>query len=60
MKKILLLTIALFTLSGAWADYQKLYVIGDGIKKAEGNAWDPTNLVEMTYNSTTHFPIPLS
>ena len=53
MKKLLLLTIALFTLSGAWADYQKLYVIGDGIKKAEGNAWDPTNLVEMTYNSTT-------
>lgn len=49
MKKLLLLTIALFTLSGAWADYQKLYIIGDGTT----NGWDPTNLDELTYNSTT-------
>ena len=49
MKKLLLLTIALFTLSGAWADYQKLYVIGDGTTKG----WDRTAMDQMTYNSST-------
>ncbi len=49
MKKLLLLTIALFTLSGAWADYQKLYVIGNGTT----NGWDRTAMDQMTYNSST-------
>ncbi len=47
MKKLLLLTIALFTLSGAWADYQKLYVFGDV------NGWSRTSMIEMTYDEGT-------
>ena len=47
MKKLLLLTIALFTLSGAWADYQKLYVLGDY------NGWNRTAMDEMTYDEET-------
>ena len=49
MKKLLLLTIALFTLSGAWADYQKLYVIGNGTT----NGWKPTAMDEMAYDDGT-------